>query len=76
MPKGKADLKLSGSQYCHTLAVRKCLGLLFINARVTAETREVPTAPWPTAVESCVVLTAAMELETMACEERLRNWFM
>lgn len=55
---------------------KKMFGSDFINAGVTAETREVPAALWPTAVESCVVLKAAIELETTACEERLRNWFM
>lgn len=52
-----------------TLAVRKCLGVLFINARV-------PAALWPPAVEPCVVLKAATELETRAREERVRNRFM
>lgn len=55
---------------------KKMLGLLFINARVTAETREVPAALRPAAVESWIVLKAAMELETRVREERLRNWFM
>lgn len=58
------------------LTVRKCLSLEYINARVTAETQDVPAALSCTAVEPCLVLEAALELETRACEETLRNWFM
>lgn len=53
---------------------KKMLGLLYqCQGHLT---REVPAALRPAAVESWIVLKAAMELETRAREERLRNWFM